>query len=79
MISNSLYYGDNPPCVYARKRAKVGTAGVDADTRVGELTGGRRGDGQRPRRVGASGYRGRFGLCSLKHNGNYQSPPWRAQ
>ena len=32
------------------------------------------GYGQRPRRVVASGERGRFGLrCCVKHNGNYQS------
>ena len=34
---------------------------------------GRRGDGQRPRRVGASGERGRGGRCCLNDNGHYQS------
>ena len=58
----------------AVKRAEVGPSGVEADTRVGEPARGRRGGGQRPRRVGASGDCGLFGLrCSLKHNGNYQS------
>ena len=40
---------------------------------VGEPARGRRGDGQRPRRVGASGERGRGGRCSVNHNWNYQS------
>ena len=41
----------------ARLRAEVGPSGVEAETRVGEPARGRRGDGQRPRRVGASGER----------------------
>ena len=65
--------GGPPPGVQARQRAEVGPSGVDADRGVGELPGGRRGDGQRPRRVGASGERGRVGRCCLKHNGHYQS------
>ena len=55
--------GGPPPGVQARQRAEVGPSGVDADRGVGELPGGRRGDGQRPRRVGASGERGRGGRC----------------
>ena len=47
--------GGPPPCVQARQRAEVGPSGVEAETRVGEPARGRRGDGQRPRRVGASG------------------------
>ena len=50
-------------------RAEVGPSGVAADRGVGEPARGRRGDGQRPRRVGASGERGRVGRCCLKHNG----------
>ena len=48
--------GGPPPGVQARQRAEVGPSGVDADRGVGELTRGRRGDGQRPRpgRGGAS-------------------------
>ena len=65
--------GGPPPCVQARQRAEVGPSGVDADRGVGELPGGRRGDGQRPRRVGASGERGRVGWCCLNDNWNYQS------
>ena len=65
--------GGPAPGVQARQRAEVGPSGVDADRGVGEPARGRRGDGQRPRRVGASGERGRVGRCCLKHNGNYQS------
>ena len=65
--------GGPPPGVQARQRAEVGPSGVDADRGVGELPGGRRGDGQRPRRVGASGERGLVGRCGVKHNGHYQS------
>ena len=65
--------GGPAPCVQAPQRAGVGPSGVDADRGVGELPGGRRGDGQRPRRVGASGERGRVGRCCLKHKGHYQS------
>ena len=57
--------GGPPPGVQARQRAEVGPSGVDADRGVGEPARGRRGDGQRPRRVGASCYRGRFVLCCL--------------
>ena len=53
--------GGPPPGVQARQRAGVGPSGVDAERGVGELPGGRRGDGQRPRVVGASGERGRVG------------------
>ena len=60
--------GGPPPGVQARQRAEVGPSGVEAETRVGEPARGRRGDGQRPRRVGASGERGRFGRCCLNHN-----------
>ena len=59
--------GGPTPCVQARQRAGVGQSGVAADRGVGELARDRREGGQRPRRVGASGYRGRFGRCSLKH------------
>ena len=65
--------GGPPPCVQARQRAGVGQSGVEADRGVGELARDRREGGQRPRRVGASGERGRVGRCCLKHNGNYQS------
>ena len=62
--------GGPPPGVQARQRAAVGASGVDAERGVGELPGGRRGDGQRPRRVGASGERGRGGRWGgVKHNG----------
>ena len=49
----------------ASRRAGVGPSGVDAERGVGELPGGRRGDGQRPHRVGASGERGRVGRCGV--------------
>ena len=65
--------GGPPPGVQAPQRAGVGPSGVDAERGVGEPARGRRGDGQRPRRVWASGERGRFGRCGLKHNGYYQS------
>ena len=50
--------GGPAPGVQAPQRAGVGPSGVDADRGVGEPARGRRGDGQRPRRVGASGERG---------------------
>ena len=53
--------GGPAPCVQARQRAEVGPSGVEADRGVGEPARGRRGDGQRPRRVRASGARGRVG------------------
>ena len=65
--------GGPPPSVQAPQRAEVGPSGVEADTRVGEPARGRRGDGQRPRRVGASGERGRVGRCCVNDNWNYQS------
>ena len=65
--------GGPPPGVQARQRAEVGPSGVAADRGVGELPGGRRGDGQRPRRVGAAGERGRVGRGGVNDNGNYQS------
>ena len=64
--------GGPAPGVQAPQRAGVGPSGVAADTRVGEPARGRRGDGQRPRRVGASGERGRVGRCCVIDNGNYQ-------
>ena len=65
--------GGPAPGVQAPQRAGVGPSGVDAERGVGELPGGRRGDGQRPRRVGASGERGRVGRCCLHDNCNYRS------
>ena len=52
---------------------------VGAHRGVGEPARGRRGDGQRPRRVGASGERGRVGLWGcLKHNGQIRRAHDRA-
>ena len=65
--------GGPPPGVQAPQRAEVGPSGVDAERGVGELPGGRRGDGQRPRRVGALGERGRVGRCGVNDNCNYRS------
>ena len=65
--------GGPAPGVQARQRAEVGPSGVEADRGVGEPARGRRGDGQRPHCVGASGEGGRFGWCSLIVNGNYRS------
>ena len=61
------------PGIELTQRAAVGRAGVGAQGVRGEASGGRRGDGQRPRRVGAAGERGRVGRCGVKHNGHYQS------
>ena len=54
--------GGPPPGVQARQRAEVGPSGVDADRGVGELTGGRRGDG-------ASGPAGSGRLASAAGSG----------